>query len=365
MTDVHQEGVFMRRAAITGWGKCLPPAVLSNADLETVMDTSDEWITSRSGIKERRVSHVETSDMAAVAGSHAIAAAGLDPEDIDLLILCTCSPDRLLPSAASFAQAKLGVVNAGTMDLNAACTGFIYGISVAAGMITSGAIHRALVVGVEKLSAYLNWEERSTAVLFGDGAGAVVLEGSEDGDGLLSMNLGSDGHLAELLSVTHTGTEYVDEQKYEEQTVYMEGREIFRNAVIHMAEAATRVLKDAGLELDDVDLLIPHQANMRIIDAIARRIELPPEKVYVNIASYGNTSAATIPIALTEALEEGRITPGATIVFVAFGGGLTWGAAVVRWGDRVTPIATSDAALPPNEKTALELLANRPKAGRV
>ncbi|MFQ5554944.1 MAG: beta-ketoacyl-ACP synthase III [Acidimicrobiia bacterium] len=351
----------MRRATITGWGKCLPPAVLSNADLESVMDTSDEWITARSGIKERRVSHVETSDMATVAGHQAIAAAGLTREDIDLLVVCTCSPDRLIPSAASFVQAKLGVSNAAAIDLNAACTGFLYGVSMASGMITAGMIDRALVIGVEKLSAYLNLEVRSTGVLFGDGAGAVVLEPATGDEGLLAVNLGSDGNLAELLTVTHSGTEYVEEYLHDEPTIYMEGREIFRNAVVQMANSATEALAEVGFGVDDVDLLVPHQANVRIIDATAKRLKLPPEKVYVNIASYGNTSAATIPIALTEALEEGRVEPGATVVFVAFGGGLTWGAAVMRWGDRIDPLGVSDAALPPTEKTALEILASRPR----
>jgi 3-oxoacyl-[acyl-carrier-protein] synthase-3 len=334
--------------------------VLSNADLEAVMDTSDEWITTRSGIKERRIAHVEVSDMAAVAGRHAIAAAGLEPEDIDLLIICTCSPDRLIPSAASLVQAKLGVVNAATLDLNAACTGFIYGLSVADGMIAAGTSTHALVIGVEKLSAYLNIEERATGVLFGDGAGAVVLEAAADDEGILSIDLGSDGRLSEILTVTHSGTEYVDAYVYDQQTIVMEGREVFRHAVVRMGESAAKVVADAGLDLDDVDLLIPHQANVRIIDATAKRMKLDPAQVYVNIASYGNTSAATIPIALTEALEEGRVAPGAVVVFVAFGGGLTWGGAALRWGERTTPLATSDAALPPTSKTGLELLRARP-----
>lgn len=353
----------MTRAAITGWGKCVPPAVLSNHDLEQVMDTSDEWIHTRSGIKERRIAHVEVSDMSAVAAEHAIAAAGLQATDIDMLLVCTCSPDRLIPSAAAMVQAKIGAHNAGTMDLNAACTGFLYGLTTAAGMIASGAIKRALVVGAEKLTAFLNTDERATAVLFGDGAGAVVLEATEDADeGILSTELGSDGRLTELLSVTHTGTEYPKHDPlYAERTVYMEGREIFRNAVVKMGESASTALEKAGLSLDDVDLLIPHQANVRIIDATAKRMNLDPSQVYVNIASYGNTSAATIPIALTEALEEGRINPGDVIVFVAFGGGLTWGGIAMRWGQRVEPLTTTDAALPPTDKTGLELLASRPR----
>lgn len=353
----------MNRATITGWGKCIPPAVLSNFDLEQVMDTSDEWIHTRSGIKERRISHVEVSDMAAVAATHAIAAAGLDAEDIDMLIMCTCTPDRLIPSAAAMVQAKIGAHNAGTMDLNAACTGFLYGLSTAAGLIAAGVATRVLVVGAEKLTAFLNLEERATGVLFGDGAGAVVVEQAlNETEGILAMELGSDGRLTELLTVTHTGTEYPTiDPRYEERTIYMEGREIFRNAVVKMGESAANVLEQAGLGLEDVDLLIPHQANVRIIDATAKRMKLNPEQVYVNIASYGNTSAATIPIALTEALEEGRIKPGHIIVFVAFGGGLTWGGVAMRWGARTTAVATSEAALPPTDKTGLELLASRPR----
>ena len=355
----------MRRTTITGWGKCVPPAVLSNSDLEQVMDTTDDWITSRSGIKERRVAHVENSDMATVAAEHALAAAGMDKTEIDLLIVCTCSPDRLLPSTAAIVQRKLGTTNAATMDLNAACTGFIYGISVANGMIAAGTSRRALVIGVEKLSAYLNLQEYSTGVLFGDGAGAVVLEAAVDDEGILALDLGSDGRLSETLTVSHTGTEYVDEYPYGEPTIMMEGREVFRNAVLQMGDSAAKVVAGAGLELSDVDILIPHQANVRIIDATAKRMKLHPEQVYINIASYGNTSAATIPIALTEALEEGRISPGAIIVFVAFGGGLTWGGAALRWGKRVEPISASDAALPPTTKTGLDLLMERPHRVRL
>ncbi|MCP3976774.1 MAG: ketoacyl-ACP synthase III [bacterium] len=353
----------MTRATITGWGKCVPPVVLSNFDLEQVMDTSDEWIHTRSGIKERRISHVETSDMAAVAAQHAIAAAGLDPLDIDMLFVATCTPDRLIPSCAAMVQAKIGAHNAGTLDMNAACTGFIYGLSAATGLIAAGVAKKVVVVGAEKLTAFLNLDERTTGVLFGDGAGAVVIEATDDPDeGILAMELGSDGRMTELLTVTHTGTEYPnDALLYEERTIYMQGREIFRNAVVKMGESAANVLEAAGLNLDDVDLLIPHQANVRIIDATAKRMKLNPEQVYVNIASYGNTSAATIPIALTEAMEEERISAGDVIVFVAFGGGLTWGGTAVRWGSRTTPIAHSDAALPPTDRTGLELLAARPR----
>ncbi len=353
----------MRRATIIGWGKCVPPAVLSNSDLETLTATTDEWISTRTGIKERRISHVETSDMAVVAGLHALATAGLAPEEIDTLIVATSTPDRLIPSTASLTQPQLGTVNAAVMDINAACAGFVYGLTVANAMIASGAAAKVLLIGSDKLSALLDLEDRSTAVLFGDGAGAVVLEASEGPDGVLSTNLGTDGSLAGILTASGYGTED-DIPPERDHRIYMDGREVFRNAVVEMGDAATRVLADAGLELEDVDLLIPHQANVRIIDATARRIKLPEEKVYVNIASYGNTSAASIPLALTEALEERRISTGDLIVFVAFGSGLTWAAAAVRWAERTSPVRTSDAALPDTDKTGAELLLMRQERQR-
>ncbi len=351
----------MRSAVITGWGKCVPPAVLSNSDLETVTETSDDWITTRTGIKERRISHVETSDLAAVAAERALAAAGIDAADVDMLLLATCSPDRLVPSGATVVQAKIGANRAAAMDLNAACSGFIFGLGTADQMIKAGSAETVMVVGAEKLSYWLDFSNRATSVLFGDGAGAVVMQASDQEDlGLLSFELGSDGTAGELLYVPGTGTEgRPDEQEL--PSFLMEGREVFRRAVTAMGDSAARVVEEAGLTLDDIDLLIPHQANVRIIDATARRLELDPEKVFVNIASYGNTSAATIPIALVEALEEGKIGPGATLVFAAFGGGFTWAAGVYRWGDRVEPLAVSDAELPPTEETALDLLAGNIK----
>ena len=345
----------MRRATITGWGRCIPPAVLTNADLATVMDTSDEWISTRTGIKERRISHTETSHLAAVAGSHAIAAAGLDAGDIDLLIVATCTPDRIIPSVASYVQPLLGLDNAACLDINAACSGFVYGLATAQGMIAAGLHRRILLIGAEKLSMLLDVEERSTAVLFGDGAGAVVLEPAEGDDGILAVTLGTDGGLADKLTVSGFGTERLGAEP-DNYKLVMDGQEIFRHAVTEMGAAAAKVVEDAGLDLDDVDLLIPHQANTRIIDATARRLKIPYDKVFLNIAGYGNTSAASIPIALSEAIELGRVRPGANLVMVAFGGGLTWGAVALRFGERVTPLAVSSAALPPTDKTGLELL---------
>ena len=351
-----ERGLPMRTAIITGWGKCVPPAVLSNADLETVADTTDEWITSRTGIKERRISHVEVSDLSAVAAQRALAAAGLAPTDIDLILLATCSADRAVPSAATMVQAKIGASAAAAMDVNAACSGFLFALSTADQMIRAGGVRRVLVIGAEKLSYFLDFTNRATCVLFGDGAGAVVIEASEEPAGLLAFELGSDGTAGDLLCITGSGTEG-NPMRTILPGILMEGPEVFRRAVTAMGDASTRVLAKAGLELGDDALLIPHQANVRIIDATARRLALDPAKVFVNIASYGNTSAATIPIALAEALDEGKVRPGSIIVFAAFGGGFTWAAAVFRWGSRVVPRGVSDAALAPSTATALELLA--------
>jgi 3-oxoacyl-[acyl-carrier-protein] synthase III len=354
MTGAIDGGNAMRRAAITGWGRCTPEPVLSNADLATVMDTSDEWITSRSGIKERRICHVDNSDMATVAGAHALAAAGLSPGDVDYLIVATCTPDRMIPSTACYVQAKLGTVNAAAADINAGCTGFIYGLTMAQGLIAAGIASRILLIGTEKISSYLDLDERSTAVLFGDGAGAVVLQPATGDEGVLSLTVGSDGTLAEALTASGMGTSYVTVDA--PLRIIMDGKEIFRHAVVQMGESAALAAKEAEWELEDIDLLIPHQANIRIIDATARRLGLEPSRVFTNIERYGNTSAASIPLALSEALEAGRITPGANLVFVAFGAGLTWGAAAVRWGSRIEPVATSPAALPPSAKSGLEII---------
>jgi 3-oxoacyl-[acyl-carrier-protein] synthase III len=347
----------MKNAAITGWGKCMPPNVLSNHDLEQLVDTSDEWITTRTGIKERRISHVETSDMAAVAALRALAAAGKKPEDVDLLLLATCTADSLIPSAASIVQKKVGALNCAAMDLNAACSGFIYGLVIGSNMIRAGTNQTVLLIGAEKLHYVTDFTDRTTCVLFGDGAGAVVLEPTDEPHGLLASDLGLDGSVYHILGVPVDGT-MGDRVQPDPRTsgIYMEGQEVFRRAVTKMSESSFISLERAGVALEDVDLLIPHQANVRIIDATARRLGIDESKVYVNIHSYGNTSAATIPVALSEAVEEGRIKPGDNIVFAAFGAGLSWGSAVYRWGSRIDPIDESDAALPPPDRDTMELL---------
>lgn len=347
----------MRHAEIIGWGKALPPAVLTNSDLEKIVDTSDDWITTRTGIKERRITHVEASDMAEVAARHAIAAAGIEAGEIDMIINATCTPETLIPASASHVQARLEARRAGAMDINANCSGFLYSMVVASDMIKTGSLQTVLVIGVEKLSYVVDYSERTTCVLFGDGAGAVVLRPSAERVGVLASELRVDGEAADILCVPEFGTAgSVGPRNPRRAGIYMEGQDVFRRAVTKMGEASVNVVREAGWDFEDVDLLVPHQANQRIIDATARRLGLDESKVFVNIHAYGNTSAATIPVALTEALEQGRITPGANLVFAAFGGGLTWGAAAVRWGDRVTPLGVSDAAIPPTDQTALEIL---------
>jgi len=344
-------------AEITGWGKCVPPAVMTNEDMATVMDTTDEWIRERSGICERRVSHVPVSDLACVAGQRAVAAAGLAAEEIDLLIVATCSPDTVIPSTAAHVQRKMGAGNAAVFDLNAGCSGFIYALQVASSMILAAGYRKVLVVGGERITWFLNWSLRDTAVLFGDGAGAVVLQPSEKKRGLLAAHLGCEGDALDALHVPNFGTagnRFIEH--YGVFGVRFDGREIFRRAVRGMAEEITIVLKQLGLEKKDIDLLIPHQANERIIESLAKHLDIDMRRVVINIGRYGNTSAATIPIALAEALEEGRVPAGGNVLLAAFGAGLTRAAAVLRWGDRVEPLRTCQAELPPCNLTALEIM---------
>ncbi len=350
----------MQRVMITGWGRCMPEPTVTNDDLATVIDTSDEWIATRSGIRQRRVSHVDNSDMALVASRHALAAAGLEATDLDYILVATCTPDRFIPAMACHLQAKLGAVNAAATDTNAGCTGFIYGLNLAAGLIATGSARRILLLGSERLTPYLDLENRDTAVLFGDGSGAVILEPSDTDEGMQSINVGSDGNLAGALTIEGAGSSWMEIPS--PVRVVMDGREVFRNAVVGMGAAAEKALADAGWSIDEVDLLIPHQANIRIIDATTKRLGIDPEKVYTNIDAYGNTSAATIPIALSEAIDRGRLKPGAKLVLVAFGAGLTWGATAIQWGQRVEPKSLSDAALPPSDRTGIQIMIDRQSA---
>ena len=344
-------------AAITGWGKCVPPAILTNDEIASVIDTSDEWIRTRSGIRERRVSHVPNSDLATVAGQHALAAADIEADDVDLLIVATCTPDTVIPSTAAHVQRKIGAHNAAVFDLNAGCSGFIYSLEVATSMIRSGAYHKALVIGSERVTWFFNWSNRDTAVLFGDGAGAVVVEPSSQESGLLYSHLGCEGEAADALQVPNFGTagnRFVD--NYAAFGVQFDGREIFRRAVKGMAHEAAIVLQKLGLTQKDIDRIIPHQANLRIIESLAKHLSVDMSKVEVNIQHYGNTSAATIPVALVEALEAGRINAGDRILLAAFGAGLTRAAGLLRWGERTHPLRQSSAALAPCERTALEIV---------
>ncbi|WP_261818197.1 ketoacyl-ACP synthase III [Vibrio gallicus] len=344
-------------AEITGWGKCLPSASLSNADLSTFLDTSDEWIQSRTGIAQRRISHVDTSDLATVAAGQAVACAGISAQDLDLIIVATCSPDTLIPNIASKVQNNLGAIKAAAFDLNAACTGFVYGLETATRMLQAGNYQHALVIGAEHLSFFIDWTQRDTAVLFGDGAGAVVLSATEKRVGLLESKLGCDSAARDILAVPAFGTAMdrfaVDNGYFEFDFV---GREIFKRAVKGMGAAAHHVLTEAQLTKSDIDLVVPHQANVRIIQTLCDVAGIEQSKAFVNIKNYGNTSAATVPIALCEAVEQGRIKPGFDILTAAFGAGLTWGAGHIKWGDRVTPLGASDIELAPCDQSALQLL---------
>ncbi|PMM26128.1 ketoacyl-ACP synthase III [Vibrio lentus] len=344
-------------AEITGWGKCLPPAVLSNDDLSTFIDTSDEWIRTRTGIENRRISHVNTSELATVAAKHAMACAGLTAEDIDLVIIATCSPDSLIPNTASKVQQNLGIKSAAAFDLNAACTGFIYGVETATRLIQAGNYRNAIVVGAERLSFFIDWTKRDTAVLFGDGAGAVVLSRTEEQVGLQEAQIGCDAEGRDILAIPKFGTSM---DRFAADNGYWDfdfvGKEIFKRAVKGMGAAAHTVLSRTGISTDNIDVVIPHQANIRIIQTLCDMAGIDRDKAFVNIQNYGNTSAATVPIALCESLEQGFVKPNDNILVAAFGAGLTWGAGHIKWGSRVEPLGQSDAKLPEADKSALELL---------
>jgi 3-oxoacyl-[acyl-carrier-protein] synthase-3 len=331
-----------RYSKITGWGKYVPPKVLTNADLEKMVDTSDEWIVSRTGIRERHiVSPGETNSTISVAASRqALDVAGLMPKDIDLIIVATSSPDHFLPSVASQVQYQLGA-DCPAFTLTAGCTGFVYALATAHQFIATGAYDRVLVIGSEVISHFVNWEDRSTCVLFGDGAGAVVLEASSQPGGVQSFVLGSDGSGAEYLIVRGGGVAFpMSHEMIDDNAMYieMDGRKVVKFAIRVMGKATLQAIEKAGLTLNDIDVLIPHQASLRIIERTARQLGLPMEKVIVNVDRYANTSAAAIPIALAEALEGGRIRDGMNVCMVGYGGGFTWAAAVVRWGQPAEPV---------------------------
>ncbi len=324
------------RTVIVGTGCHLPTRVLTNQDLEKLVDTSDEWITTRSGIKERRISSKDetTSFLGTEASKKALEMAQIEAAELDLIIVSTLTPDMLMPSAACLIQKNLGAEKAAAFDLSAACSGFLYGLAIADNFVRNNTSMKILVIAAEVLSCRVNWKDRNTCVLFGDGAGAVVVTGRNGKRGILSNHLYADGTLWKLLHIPGGGCLTPPSRHMLDngmQYIHMEGRDVFKLAVRAMEDSAREALKFNKLSPEDIDLFIPHQANMRIINSIAERLRIPEEKVYVNIHKYGNTSAATIPIALDEANREGRIKKGDLILLSAFGGGFTWAASLINW----------------------------------
>lgn len=326
----------MVNSKITGIGSYVPNRRLTNADLEKIVDTSDDWIVSRTGIRERRIGADDeaTSDMAQMAGRRAMEMAGAKPEEIDLLMVGTVTPDYRCPSAACIVQKKLGLVNAAAMDIVAACAGFLHGLTTADAFVKVGKFKKIMVIGVEKLSTITDYSDRNTCVLFGDGAGAAIVEPSDDEAGILSTFIKSDGRFTELLWIPNGGSA-MPFQNIENPNgdifLKMNGKEVFKHAVREMEDASRRVLNEAGVTAEDIKLMVAHQANIRIIESTAKRLGIPEEKVFLNIAKYGNTSAASVPIAMDEALQEGKIKKGDLVLMTAFGGGLTWASALIRW----------------------------------
>lgn len=331
----------MIRGRIVGTGSTTPKRILTNKDLETIVDTTDEWITRRTGIKERRISSTKraenTSELATLASQRALEMAGIDPESLDMIIVGTVTPDRQFPSAACLVQKGLKASNALAFDVSAGCSGFLYALCTANNAIATGSCQKALVVGAERLSAIADWQDRSTCVLLGDGAGAVVLTPGTDGDGILSTHLGSDGNFWELLYASDRGgspveiPEILDTVEGRPFLLKMEGNKLFKKAVSCLADVAVAAMETHGLTNDDILLMVPHQANLRIIRATADKLSIPMEKVYTNVDKYGNTSSASIPIALDEANRKGLLKKGCHVLLVTFGAGLTWGASIVKW----------------------------------
>ncbi|MEF2965267.1 beta-ketoacyl-ACP synthase III [Paenibacillus sp. M1] len=326
----------LRSVGIVGFGKYVPEKVLTNADMEKMVDTNDEWIVTRTGIRERHIAAPEqaTSDLAYEAAVRALASAGLAAEDVELIIVATVTPDMTFPSTACILQDKLGAKKAAAFDLSAACSGFVYSMATANGFLQTGMYKNALIIGADTLSRITDYTDRNTCVLFGDGAGAVVLGEVPEGRGFLSFDLGAEGAGGPLLKLEGGGSRMPASQETVQSGkhfIYMNGREVFKFAVRVMGSATEEVLRKAGKTKEDIDLFVPHQANIRIIQSAMQRLELPEEKCVINVDKYANTSAASIPLALVEAAEEGRIKEGDTVLLVGFGGGLTWGASVLVW----------------------------------
>ena len=323
-------------AHITGWGVAVPEKILTNDDLAKIVETNDEWIRSRTGIRERRIVGEEdsTATLAAEAALKALDVANLSPADVDLIIVSTSSPEHLFPATAALVQDRIGASKAGAFDLSAACTGFIIALNMGAQAIRSGSLETVLIIGSETLSRLVNWEDRNTCILFGDGAGAFVLQASDQPGGVYSTVMRADGSGGDLLSVPAGGSKHPTSAQTLQENLHfiqMNGREVFRFATRVMAQATREAVKASGFEMDELDWVIPHQANQRIIEAAARGLKLPLERFVVNLDRFGNTSTASIPLATFDALEDGRLKPGDKLVFVGFGAGLTWGAAAVEW----------------------------------
>ncbi|WP_340023294.1 beta-ketoacyl-ACP synthase III [Paenibacillus sp. FSL K6-1096] len=326
----------LRPVGIIGTGKYVPERILTNSDLEKMVETNDEWIVSRTGIKERHIAAPgqATSDLAYEAALKALESAGMKAEELDLIIVATVTPDSAFPSTACILQDKLGAKGAAAFDLSAACSGFVYSLATATGFIQNGMYNNALVIGADTLSSITDYTDRNTCVLFGDGAGAVIVGEVPEGRGFQSFDLGAEGSGGSLLHLEAGGSrlpashQTVDDKKH---FIYMNGREVFKFAVRVMGSATERVLTKAGITKESIDLFVPHQANIRIIQSAMQRLELPPEKCVINVDKYANTSAASIPLALVEAAEQGRMKEGDTVLMVGFGGGLTWGASVLIW----------------------------------
>ena len=332
----------MTYAHIVGWGKYVPPKVMTNHDLAKIVDTSDEWIVPRTGIRERRIAGPKESTftMGYAAAREALEKADILPTEVDLIICATATPEHIFPSTASLIQDALGAARAGAFDLSAGCAGFVYALSIGAQVIQGGGHQVVLVIGSETLSRVINWKDRGTCILFGDGAGAVVLRASEQRGGVLSTLMRSDGSGGDLLIVPAGGSKLpasAETVLRNQHTIQMDGGEVFRFAARVVDKATREVVKQAGLTLDDINLFVPHQANLRIIRAGARALEVDESRIFVNLEKYGNTSSASIPLALCEAVESGRIRPGDHIVLIGFGAGLAWAAAAVQWGPPPEP----------------------------
>jgi len=322
---------------IAGTGSYVPENVLTNAEIEKRVDTTDEWIVTRTGIRERRIAGKDefTSHMASKAAARALEQAGIEASELELIIVATITPDTLTPATACYVQQQLGAFGAVAFDISAACSGFLYAMKISKRLISDGAFSNALIIGAEKLSAFINWEDRSTCVLFGDGAGAAVLRkaGEDDGE-ILATEMGTDGRQTHLLNIPGGGSACpitIENADKRLATLAMLGKEVFKHAVLRMKQSADKVIERSGLQHSDIALVVPHQANLRIIDAIAERLDVPYDRVFTNLQKYGNTSAAAVAIALDEANREGRIQRGDHVVLVVFGAGLTWAAAAVRW----------------------------------